>query len=276
MTNDATPNAVDEQVLRQIAGAIEAEFEARPPTIAVIGLSGVGKSSVLNAMFGSKKRVSATTRGTHRFARKTIKRTSSRVEGAPVTCSLQVIDAPGLGEDVDLDPNYLARYRRHLPKADIALWVLAARSRALALDQQYLSNLRDDLPNLVIGINQIDLVEPVDWDERLNMPSKAQAAHIKAIEKDRRERLGRVIGYEPPVVAFSAKHYFDLQKLFNACLHAAPANRRWMFEILKSFSTRDWLNQARGLTEEQRQALAERYITSDRKLSLDQVRRIAR
>lgn len=264
-------SAADPASLKPVVAAIEAEFRKAPPTLAVIGLSGVGKSSVINAMFGTRRHVSATRRGTSRFSSTVVDLVSNRVEGAPVTCALRVIDAPGLGEDAALDRNYLDRYRKHLPEADVALWVVAARNRALALDQQYLEALGDALPNIVLGINQVDLVEPISWNDAINMPSSEQQAHIEEIVADRRGRLGRVLDAEPPAVAFSALRYYNMQALFHACLTAAPKGRRWMFEILKSFSTMDWLSRAKGLSDAQRKRLAERYIQSDRKLKLGEL-----
>jgi uncharacterized protein len=257
--------------LKAMAKALEAEFVKNPPTICLIGLSGVGKSSTINAMFGANRPVSATTRGTSRFNATTVEMVSERMAGASVKCALRIIDAPGLGEDADLDDNYLKRYKSHLPKCDVALWVVAARNRALALDQQYLAQLSEHLPNLVLGINQVDLVDPLDWNERINMPSAAQGSAIKVIAADRHAKLARYTSGECPVVAYSAVRYFNLQNLFATLVKAAPEKRRWMFELLKSFSTHDWLNRAKGLTDAQRADLARAHIKSDAKLKFDGV-----
>lgn len=251
--------------------AIEKEFETSPPTICVIGLSGVGKSSTINAMFGTKKAVSASTRGTHRFHANTFTLESDRIEGARITCALRVVDAPGLGEDAALDKNYLKRYREHLPRCDVALWVVAARNRALALDQQYLRELARVMPSTVIGINQVDLVDPLDWDEKLNMPSITQDTIIREICADRSEKLSPLLRARPKVVAYSALRYFSLQALFAALIDSAPAQRRWMFDLVKSFSTTDWLARANGLTDAQRKLLAEKYSSADRKVALETV-----
>jgi predicted GTPase len=167
------------------------------------------------------------------------------------------------------DGNYLKRYRQHSPEADIALWVVAARNRALALDQQYLQQLSDVLPHVVLGINQVDLVDPLSWDEAINLPSKEQAANIAAITNDRREKLGATFARPVRAVPFSALRHYNLQALFNACLDEAPKHRRWMFEILKAFSTRDWLAQAKGLSQQQREALEAKYLQSDEPFRID-------
>ncbi|MFZ1104774.1 MAG: GTPase [Hyphomicrobiaceae bacterium] len=238
-----------------LARAIEREFAANPPTIGVIGLSGVGKSSTINSMFGANRTVSATIRGTTRFDADTYEIVSSRVSGLSLSCRLRVYDAVGLGEDIELDASYLRRYRTHLPKCDIALWIVAARNRALALDQSYLQQLARVLPNLVIGLNQVDLVEPLNWSAAANLPSREQQAAIAEITEDRKRKLARYARQgEVAVIPYSALHYYNLQTLYLECVRAAPQPRRWMFDLIKSFSTADWLARAEGLTEAQRQA----------------------
>jgi predicted GTPase len=238
-----------------LARAIEREFAANPPTICVIGLSGVGKSSTINSMFGANRTVSATVRGTSRFDADTYEIASTRVSGLRLNCRLRVYDAVGLGEDIELDGNYLRRYKSHLPKCDIALWIVAARNRALALDQQYLQQLARVLPNLVIGLNQVDLVEPRNWNAATNLPSREQQRAIAEIAEDRKLKLARYARQgEVAAIPYSALHYYNLQSLYLECVRAAPQPRRWMFDLIKSFSTVDWLARAEGLTEAQRRA----------------------
>lgn len=270
MSEDDTASGDGPAILRLAVTEIEREFAARPPTIGVIGLSGVGKSTTINAMFGTSRHTSASVRGTNRFKAADIEYVSDRVADARVKCAFKFYDAVGLGEDKDLDRNYLKRYREHLPKCDVAIWVLAARNRALALDQQYLAEIAKSLPGLamVIAVNQVDLVDPVDWNERINMPSERQAKAIAEITADRQEKLSRFVKGDCPVVPYSAARYYNLQTLFATCLKAAPPHRRWMFELIKSFSTHDWLSRAKGLTDAQRAALAARHIKSDAKLKL--------
>src|SRR5262249_5034175 len=159
-----------------------------------------------------------------------------RVAGMTLQCRLRVYDAVGLGEDIALDENYLRRYKSHLPKCDIALWIIAARNRALALDQQYLQQLARVMPNLVLGINQVDLVEPLNWNMAPNLPSKEQQEAIRAIVHDRKTKLARYARQaEVEAVAYSATRYYNLQTLYLACIRSAPPARRWMFDLIKSF-----------------------------------------
>ena len=106
------------------------------------------------------------------------------------------------------------------------------------------------------------------------MPSRDQEKAVAEIVADRREKLARFAPENQlETVAFSALRYYNLQALFAACLKSAPLNRRWMFELLKSFSTQDWLDRAKGLTAAQKQQMASRYINTDARLKIDRIPR---
>ena len=260
------PDSINPQ---EFLEAVAEEFTLRPPTIGIIGLSGVGKSSTINAMFGTSLPVSATIRGTTRFISSDIEVDAQELFGQSSRAVLRVLDAPGLGEDIDLDKSYLDYYRHHLKKCDAVIWVLAARNRALALDQRYLKTLRHRVPNLTIGINQADLIAPMDWNERINMPSPEQRDNLNAILTDRKARLSKVMGRDVPVVIFSATHYYGLYDLFNACVDQAPPNRRWMFEIIRKFSPDDWLDRAVALNDAQREDIKQKMGVKSSKADLE-------
>jgi hypothetical protein len=154
---------------------------------------------------------------------------------------LTVIDAPGLGEDVARDPDYLRMYQENLGRCDVVLWVMSARNRAVALDQMYLRELSCFHDRLVLGINQADLVEPLDWVEQYNIPSAQQEHNLSAITADRADRIGAVVGRVLPVVAYSAHRGYQLEELFTTVLKACPEGRRWIYAGLKNFSYRDFV-----------------------------------
>lgn len=228
------------EIAREIGEAILRELVERPPTIGLIGVSGVGKSSTINRLFRTELPTSDSVACTTEF-RAVPLQVSYHGRGAePSTVALRVVDAPGLGEDVRKDEEYLELYRENLPQCDVVLWVMSARNRAVALDQQYLARLPEIHSRVVLGINQVDIVEPRDWSEAYNVPSSAQARTIRAIERDRRERMSHVLGRSVPTVAYSAHRGFRLTSLFHMLLAASPVERQWIYEGLKNFDHRQF------------------------------------
>lgn len=229
--------------LEQAKAAIAEEFAKRIPTIGVIGLSGTGKSSTINAWFGTKLPVSHVRACTKEFWHNDLPVEVKEGEGAGKKVSLRVIDAPGLGEDVKKDPSYLDMYREYLPNCDVILWVMAARNRAVALDQMYLEQLKDFHERIIFCVNQVDLVEPNNWT-RLNLPSEEQEANISEILLDRAEKIGQVVGRTVGIVPYSAGRKYNLQKLFTAAVTSCPGKRAWLFSMIKDFRPDDAIPEA--------------------------------
>jgi len=244
MTNDP-----GQTILNRLAE----EIAHHPPTIGVVGVSGVGKSSTINAMFRTDLPTSDTVACTKEFRSTDLSvdlNASAVGEAAGLPelsvrprVRLRVVDAPGLGEDLDADEKYLRMYRESLPACDAVLWVMAARNRAVALDQMYLGQLTEFHERMVFGINQVDLVEPGDWRPSYNIPSGRQEANIRAITRDRTERLSGLLDQPPRVIAYSSRLGYRLEQLFRALLAVVPAHRQWIYAGLKNFSYLDFIPQ---------------------------------
>lgn len=227
--------------IRKMREAMGITLRKAPPTIGLIGVSGVGKSSTINAMFKTSLAISHTVACTKEFKATDMTLQMAKGEMSGNKVSLQVIDAPGLGEDISLDPKYIGMYHKYLPDCDVILWVLSARNRAMALDQKYLGEFKEFHKKMIFGINQVDLVHPMNWNHKINLPSVEMENYINEITGDRAKKLQAVTKSEVKIVPYSASYGFNLEKLFKILIQTLPEKRRWIFDGLKNFSYRDFI-----------------------------------
>jgi small GTP-binding protein len=232
---------VTREEIADVRRALLVDLERHPPTIGVVGVSGTGKSSTINAMFKTNLAISHTRACTKQFEATDMKLTMKTGAAKDELVSLVVVDAPGLGEDIRLDPEYIRQYQERLPGCDVILWVLAARNRAMSLDQRYLEQLSDHKDRMVFGVNQVDIVHPMDWNPAINLPSVAMEHNIEEIVEDRADKLADILGTRPTVMPFAAEKGFNLEQLFGSLLSAIPKDRQFIYDALKNFSYEDFV-----------------------------------
>lgn len=124
-----------EQIERLKKEAIASFVKAAnaPFIVAVIGQTGVGKSSLINALFNTDLKTDA------------VKPCTMIVEKVVVKGNqggeLWFYDLPGIGESESADARYLEDYKQKLIEADVVLWCLHCDNRSVTFDVTALSKI---------------------------------------------------------------------------------------------------------------------------------------
>lgn len=155
------------------------------PRIGVMGKTGVGKSSLCNAIFQQDickvSHVEACTRK--------LEELQIDVGGRKLT----LIDLPGVGESEARDIEYKTLYQELIPTLDLILWVIKADDRALGPDENFYKNVIRPLraeDKILFVINQADKIEPsYEWDGSKKRPSATQIENLERKEIDIYNRL---------------------------------------------------------------------------------------
>jgi len=190
--------------------------------IAVVGPTGVGKTSTCNALLGTNWAIGHT-RATTRDIQK--KQLILNENGEDIETNIYLTDFPGLGESLDQDKIYLPLYKEHLGNYDAIIWILSANERQIAFVQHYCNELMSEVQDfenkIIIGLNKVDLVEPMEWGRKEpNFPSPKQLENIEARANDVLTRFSEPLSkcklQEVQIIPYTAKHNWRIWKLFEA------------------------------------------------------------
>lgn len=155
------PHWASERVMQQIR-----QITNYAPVIGIMGKTGVGKSSLCNALFADKvspvSDVTACTRDPLCF----------RLQVGEH--AMTIVDLPGVGESERRDVEYSELYRQQLPRLDLVLWLIKADDRALAVDEHFYHQVIGESyrHKVLFVISQSDKVEPTCGGEKLSSEQK--------------------------------------------------------------------------------------------------------
>ncbi|WP_265524833.1 GTPase family protein [Providencia rustigianii] len=186
------------------------------PTIGLMGKTGAGKSSLINALFQSTLSPVSDVSGCTRQARRFNMTMSEH--------TLTFVDLPGVGESLQRDRKYYQLYRNLLSELDLIIWVLKADDRAWSSDEQCYRFLTKECgyqPNqFLFVLNQADKIEPCrQWDEYKHQPSSEQTYNLKL------KQHAVITAFKPhhPVITVSAVENYQLTELAEQLIQALPA-----------------------------------------------------
>ncbi|ELY3745554.1 MULTISPECIES: GTPase family protein [Enterobacteriaceae] len=155
------PQWVSERILHQVS-----QLTNYVPVIGIMGKTGVGKSSLCNALFADKvspvSDVTACTRDPLCF----------RLQVGEH--AMTIVDLPGVGESERRDVEYAELYSQQLPRLDLVLWLIKADDRALAVDEHFYRQVIGEAyrHKVLFVISQSDKVEPTCGGEKLSTEQK--------------------------------------------------------------------------------------------------------
>ncbi|NEN74986.1 GTP-binding protein [Pelistega sp. NLN82] len=147
------------------------------PKIGVMGKSGAGKSSLINALVGQNACQTGAVGGcTRAFQEEKI---------ALAGREIIFMDLPGIAESTTYDDEYKALYKSKVEDLDLILWVIKVDDRANVSDQQFYNDLVTyyKKERIIFVLSQSDKAEPSrEFDYQYYIPSPKQ---LNIIDKNR-------------------------------------------------------------------------------------------
>ena len=209
------PRSLRQHLLKELNQLVTYE-----PVIGIMGKTGVGKSSLCNALFRSD--VCAVN------AVEACTRQPQRVRLRFGNHFLTLVDLPGVGESVTRDGEYRELYRELMPQLDMVLWVLKADDRAYATEEQFYQDVfarySGPLPPVLWVLNQVDKTAPAEqWRWPSAQPSALQAERIA----QKQQAVARQLQIAATdILPVSIRGRYRLSRLVEAMITRLPKQAR--------------------------------------------------
>lgn len=194
------------------------------PKIGIFGKTGVGKSSLVNALTGKDSCKIDNIEACTRNAQEVLMQITQDKQ-------ILLLDVPGVGETNLRDREYSDLYQELLPNLDLILWLIKADDRAFSADELFYKNIvRPHLAQgkpLLFVINQADKIEPIrEWDIKNNKPGYQQSINLE----NKRREVARY--FDTPIsniIIVSAIEKYNLGTLVDEMVFALPEEKQYTF-----------------------------------------------
>jgi small GTP-binding protein len=205
----------DKPVTPEEAGKLIKAIFSYTPRVGVFGDTGVGKSSLCNALFGKDIAKTSDVEACTREAQ----------EIALGDGNIVLIDVPGVGEDKERHKEYVKLYAELLPKLDVVIWAIKADDRKYMTATDVYENIVKPigLPTVFV-LTQVDKIEPCrEWDTKNKKPSSTQESNIlrKIIDVSKRFKIPADL-----VIPVSSIEKYNLTALIEKIVEIVPKEKR--------------------------------------------------
>lgn len=210
------------ELLKKIIAAKVTGIRDYTPKVGIFGVTGVGKSSLCNALFGKDvaavSDVAACTRAPKEI-----------LIGNGGT-GIKLVDVPGVGENIDRDKEYFELYRKLAPELDLIIWVIKADDRAYASAERAYKDILQpnlDICPVLFVINQVDKLNPLrDWNTLRNVPGIEKQKNINKKIHDVSKMFNVSTKY---IHAVSVSEKYNLVSLVDTITDVLPDEKKYSF-----------------------------------------------
>lgn len=214
-----------DQLIQEIQKKIK-NIRSYTPKVGVFGNSGVGKSSLCNALFGKEVAKISDVEACTRKPQEILIGSTNGQGG------INLIDVPGIGEDQERQKEYTALYKSLVPELDLVLWAIKAddRNYASGLEAYKTVFSSENSPPVLFVITQTDKTNDIeDWDHQEYKPGGVQTENILRKEHDVSSRF-EISTKNIVSIAVSKKgKSYNLQSLVDRVVEALPNEKKYSF-----------------------------------------------
>lgn len=236
----------------------EKKFSNTSVNILVIGATGVGKSSTINALFNHTNIASKNLCEIGYESAPKTKESSSYNIG-----KVKIWDTPGLGDSKEKDDNYKNQIEVLLQKRDsnneilidLILVIIDGSNKDISttidlINKTLIPNLaKEDRNRILIGINKIDKIKSSRyWDFSKNKPTSQINEYLSNMQLDIKHRVFNVTNISIDPIIYSAGDSslniqpYNLLELIACILKNLPFEKRKTIVVNRNDTKNNWKN----------------------------------